>query len=292
MRLFLSSAALTAISTSVLVANKTNWSADAKESSLRVATDGNNGYKATIGMECNDFRSSPSISSTLQSINRTSTVDVGLLKCDSDFSCIRDATSSTGGRCIPSSTSRSLQTCDKCIGYLACYRLSQTFIDDNIGCGSCIGNYSCAAINQATTTIGTDSCIGFRACYGIIAQVGDSSCVESTGGNGMYEAGFSCGLFVGVIGENSCKGYSACYQIYTSLPGYNFTIGDDSCNGNDSCEYLRQGLDYIKSGSCNDVYACYQIEANVGYRSCNGYYSCAYIFEDAIVGDDSWCGSN
>jgi hypothetical protein len=132
----------------VLIAEKTNWSANAKESSLRLANDIKSGYNSKVGMECHDFHPSASIASTEQESTRTGAVDVGLLRCDSNSSCIRDPTSSTGGRCFASSTFRSLQICDKCIGDSACYGLIQSFIDNNIGCGSCIGNDACKGLNR------------------------------------------------------------------------------------------------------------------------------------------------
>lgn len=93
----------------------------------------------SVGSECNDFDFSSS--------NADDDVDVGVLTCDEHSLCVLDDSSSHGGRCIASSTSRELQTCTKCVGTNACGGLNQAFIDNYIGCGSCIGTNACSNID-------------------------------------------------------------------------------------------------------------------------------------------------
>lgn len=78
--------------------------------------------------------------------------DVGVLNCaNSNYVCVRDATSSLGGRCtlrlddIYSTDERELQTCVKCQGTDACKGLAQAVID-KIACGSCIGTKACEGL--------------------------------------------------------------------------------------------------------------------------------------------------
>jgi hypothetical protein len=99
--------------------------------------------------------------------------DVGIL-CDPERVCVRDYSSSLGGRCALrlsysseqlgnvseingisgyldakvhlSAEERGLQTCEKCVGTDACKGLDQNFIDTKIGCGSCRGKQACEGI--------------------------------------------------------------------------------------------------------------------------------------------------
>lgn len=143
MRLFISSTAAVAVSTSFLVQTK---SAIAKKASLQLAHDINNQYASTIGMECNDLHASSSLAANATITDRS---DVGILTCDAYSTCIEDETSYYGGRCVASSTSRDLRACAaKCTGKDACAGLSQAFIDNYIGCGSCNGPSACEAVDR------------------------------------------------------------------------------------------------------------------------------------------------
>lgn len=48
------------------------------------------------------------------------------------------------GKASITNTTKELQECMKCEGIDACLGLSDGFILNNIGCGSCIGNFACA----------------------------------------------------------------------------------------------------------------------------------------------------
>lgn len=90
--------------------------------------------------------------------------DVGILTCSSpNHLCIRDTSSALGGRCTLNTTynnstrgylteERELQTCAKCVGNKACDKLSESFITNNIGCGSCIGASACAGVSGEDVT--------------------------------------------------------------------------------------------------------------------------------------------
>jgi hypothetical protein len=88
------------------------------------------------------------------------------LKCSSpNHLCIQDRSSTLGGRCALNVTynnstleisaeERELQTtCIKCQGSNACQNLTQSFIDNNIGCGSCIGTSACAGVSGEDLTV-------------------------------------------------------------------------------------------------------------------------------------------
>ena len=54
----------------------------------------------------------------------------------------------------------------KCVGTDACGGYYWGPDITNIGCGSCIGDYSCDEVSPFTT-VGEESCIGYQACaYG------------------------------------------------------------------------------------------------------------------------------
>ena len=133
MRLLLTTTALSAVSSPIL-------RVDGKEASLRhVPRDVLVKY-VHVGMECND-------------LNRTAhtdemDADVGVLACDEYSTCIVDESSLHGGRCVASSTSRSLQGCVKCNGLNACQGLDPTFINNYIGCGSCNGENACLDLDR------------------------------------------------------------------------------------------------------------------------------------------------
>ena len=93
--------------------------------------------------------------------------------------CIKDSTSSAGGRCVLSGDEVAferpqlgLEECpednQKCYGRFACYNADY----DMIGCGSCNGASACVGMAYY---IGEKSCNGERACYNILGSVGDGS---------------------------------------------------------------------------------------------------------------------
>jgi hypothetical protein len=86
--------------------------------------------------------------------SRKVNADVGiLLSCsDPEHICIEDRKSSLGGRCVSIESERrelqSTPTCTaKCTGELACEGLSQDFVNNNIGAGSCCGYKACVGVS-------------------------------------------------------------------------------------------------------------------------------------------------
>eukprot|EP00804_Cyclotella_cryptica_P000242 CCRYP_010191-RB/>CCRYP_010191-RB protein AED:0.13 eAED:0.13 QI:240/1/1/1/0.9/0.80/21/698/524 len=222
----------------------------------------------SVGEEC-----SFGTSSNLRGVD----ADVGILSgcSDPDFVCVEDFTSDLGGRCAPiTAKQRKLQTaCTKCTPASACEGLSQAFIENKIGEGSCCGEKACAGVSY-DSTIGAGSCIGYKNCYNLqIANIGNGSCNgASVMGKDGY-VGYACAHVRGTIGDNSCYEYAACYQtLDDSNKGYTFNVGNNSCRKKSACFYSSDNS--IGDGSCGGEYACYQSYSSVGETSCNGYYAC------------------
>jgi hypothetical protein len=83
---------------------------------------------------------------------RGADADTGILSSCSDPKqvCVEDVTSSLGGRCafISSGSRRLATTCTtKCSPASACTGLSQSFIENNIGEGSCCGDQACVGMS-------------------------------------------------------------------------------------------------------------------------------------------------
>jgi hypothetical protein len=124
--------------------------------------------------------------------------DMGILGgCAENEQCVKDDTSSLGGRCamfgaeegvtkahrdlVPSACSGTYPNdcipCTmanstpgkKCDGFIACDGVNTT----KISCGSCNGRLAC---RHAAGTIGESSCNGKNACYKAAGPVGESSC--------------------------------------------------------------------------------------------------------------------
>lgn len=78
--------------------------------------------------------------------------DIGILSgcSDSDLVCVEDLQSALGGRCAsPTEKQRQLQiTCTKCTPSSACEGLDPTFIENNIGDGSCCGEKACVGVSS------------------------------------------------------------------------------------------------------------------------------------------------
>ena len=96
----------------------------------------------SLGEECSF------VSSSL----RVDQADIGILSCAEDFVCVEDDRSSLGGRCVSADTMqhRKLNTCTKCQNN-GCPGLSQDFIDNKIGAGSCCENNACNGIDEGKT---------------------------------------------------------------------------------------------------------------------------------------------
>lgn len=107
-------------------------------------------------------------------------VDIGILACGADETCAEDETSSLGGRCMILDTSNEVvgshnefvactfangMNGKKCVGHEACGGGTD---HSKIGCGSCIGDFSCASMSDIT--VGEHSCIYPSACYGAIGN--------------------------------------------------------------------------------------------------------------------------
>ncbi|KAL3805576.1 hypothetical protein HJC23_005820 [Cyclotella cryptica] len=151
-------------------------------------------------------------------------VDTGILECNVEETCIEDNTSTLGGRCfmldkeefvdmeIPHTASDSPfltipcsfingTSAFKCVGQDACLGVNDF---DAIGCGSCIGMFSCKEV--AASVIGENSCNGFGACN-------------------KHEQS---------VGHNSCHGYYACGNTGTTRQNH-VVVGDCLCNVRYSC---------------------------------------------------------
>lgn len=101
----------------------------------------------------NDSHQSNEECSFVSSFNlRKVDADLGILsQCSAPTHvCVEDMSSTLGGRCVPvMSGERKLQTtCEiKCTPASACEGLSQDFIDNNIGLGSCCGEQACVGVS-------------------------------------------------------------------------------------------------------------------------------------------------
>eukprot|EP00956_Cyclotella_meneghiniana_P000258 scaffold323_cov91-Cyclotella_meneghiniana.AAC.4 len=180
----ISSAAFAALSQSLLIAAPSVAKETSKYSTQLIFS----AEYANIGEECDDFTSkAPRDAVTYHEVSTSA--DVGILKCDMSSVCLPDTTSSRGGRCTQSSSttrarvlrpesktileSPTNNTCSKCVGTEACAGLSAEFIDNNIGCGSCIEAFSCRNLNETGSKIGVGSCVGYKSCEGISGAFSD-----------------------------------------------------------------------------------------------------------------------
>jgi hypothetical protein len=226
-------------------------------------------------------------------------MDVGILinPCAEYEKCVKDETSSLGGRCVMfgaeegfTKVHRDLSgACSgtpfpndcipctmqngtagkKCDWDQACNGVDTT----KVSCGSCNGPSAC---ENAAGTIGESSCNTYKACLGLTAAatIGENSC------NGGTEACFEA---AGTIGKSSCNGRGACLRLKAAG-----TIGQSSCNSDYTCNYATGPIggsscnnDFactnagpIGKSSCNSKLACSQATGPIGESSCNGYKSC------------------
>ena len=104
------------------------------------------------------------------SVTVQKSADVGVLSCSVGEVCVKDSTSTMGGRCkdlvSPKDETAALEPqrerelCEKCEGWSACVNTDQS----KIGCGSCMGSMACRNL-ASDVTIGDNSCVGDYACY-------------------------------------------------------------------------------------------------------------------------------
>ena len=116
-------------------------------------TDDNHSVSRSLGEECSF------VSSGLRKNKNHNKADTGILGCTVDHICVEGSRSYLGGRCIPVDTAhqdlhRDLysgtdddDSCTKCAGRAACKGLTQDFIDNNIGEGSCCGKGACYGLS-------------------------------------------------------------------------------------------------------------------------------------------------
>lgn len=143
MRLILTSASATVVFTASLQPNN---NVNAVLASVLDATNGSLEY-----VHDNYFFEECSFDASGQS---SPNIDVGVLNCaNPGHECVRDSTSSLGGRCTlrldysDGVEERKLQTCIKCQGVDACKNVPQAIIDNKIGCGSCNGANACHGLS-------------------------------------------------------------------------------------------------------------------------------------------------
>jgi len=268
---------------------------------------------------------------------RKADADLGILsQCSAPAHvCVEDASSTLGGRCVPvMSRERKLQTtCEtKCTPASACEGLSQDFIDNKIGQGSCCGEEACVGVSESSV-IGEKSCIGNKNCFGMVDMtVGNNSCNGDSvkGYDGYY--GYACAFAKGEVGSDSCFEYASCYQSQAERDDYSWNVGNNSCRGQDACKYSTiasiagyscngeyactrmedyttevgtescvgshacyKNSDNISDASCNGFYGCYQNSAEIGRDSCNGKLSCennSGVIGDSLCNGDYECRNN
>ena len=226
--------------------------------------------------------------------------DTGLLTCEEFETCIEDESSAAGGRCVDllgevaNDATRSLEeACLKCQG--AYYVCPPDVNLDNIGCGSCNGDFACVRL-PADAVVRAGSCNGDSACFylppdavvGAGSCNGDSACFYPSAGavvgadscNGDHTCQF---LDTGVtIGENSCIGNVACYR-------FSGTVGDNSCASGEGRDcYSSTFAQTIGNDSCNGLLTCHisftgakvvgSFNKTVGDFSCNGPHACEYLY--------------
>jgi hypothetical protein len=250
-------------------------------------------YKRESQKYTNQSKSATEECSFLASPNlRGVDADLGILSCsDPENICVEDRSSSLGGRCMSlSSGRRKMQEateCDtKCTPASACEGLSADFIANNIGLGSCCGDYACVGVSESST-IGEKSCIGYKTCYKMLdATIGDNSCTGDSikGADGYY--GYVCAHASGTIANDSCYEYAACYQTLADSAKYTWDVGANSCRGKNACFYDSAMV--IPGGTCNGEFSCYKLYETVGTESCNGSHSCTY--SEGAVSDSSCNG--
>jgi hypothetical protein len=114
-----------------------------------IASDVDHAYNLEVKQS--ETRNSLSIecSFVVSSSLRGDNIDAGILKCsDPNYICVEDVNSSLGGRCVAAiaTKQRMLQNtpnpCTRCYGG-GCDGLSDEFITNNVGEGSCCGAYAC-----------------------------------------------------------------------------------------------------------------------------------------------------
>ena len=109
------------------------------------------------------------------SVTVQKSADVGVLSCSVGEVCVKDSTSTMGGRCkdlvspkdeTALEPQRERELCEKCDGWSACVNSDQS----KIGCGSCMGRMACRNL-ASDVTIGDDSCLGDYACYSAYGEL-------------------------------------------------------------------------------------------------------------------------
>jgi hypothetical protein len=118
--------------------------------------------------------------------------DMGILDCGTDMICVKDASSSKGGRCATADIGEAAkhhrqliaEPCQyangtngvKCDPANAC---DGSVDSSKIGCGSCIGDNACS-LWSGDITVGEGSCVGNLACYNMETTssitIGNGSC--------------------------------------------------------------------------------------------------------------------
>ena len=85
--------------------------------------------------------------------SRGNDADTGILGCPEGYVCIEYDGSSLGGFCVSANVDHRdllFTTCTKCTGTNACAGLTQDFINNNIGDGSCCGSRACQNLGGET----------------------------------------------------------------------------------------------------------------------------------------------
>lgn len=147
-----------------------------------------------------------------------------------------------------------------------------------IGCGSCVGAYSCSEMREnqyngtMNGTIGENSCLYYGACdFAMVVSIGNQTCVGH----------FSCEGRNIDAGSLSCTGTYACAAHYFN-PFGKLIAGNSSCNGNYAC-YLHELT--VESDSCSGDWACAgRTKMYVADTSCTAPNACSgTVFTDGSI---------
>lgn len=134
--------------------------------------------------------------------------------CEKYEKCVKDETSSRGGRCILLHAEVGVTKAHRKLPHWSTTSTcSGSYLDECIPCtmsGStlgkkCDGRFACQGVNDTNVSCG--SCNDNSACYRAAGPIGEGSC------NGKS----ACYQTAGPIGESSCNGVRACILNYCEL---------------------------------------------------------------------------
>jgi hypothetical protein len=209
----------------------------------------------TQGAEC-AFVASP------ETPKKDAKSDVGIfaIGCAGNEWCIKDESSSLGGRCSifhaeegVAKAHRDLSSSGPCDANSDISCMNCTMLDGTTAGRKCDGKSACNNVN--TTNVSCGSCNGVLACENAAGTIGESSC------NGIRACG---GLkAAGTIGGSSCNGKDACGLLKAAA-----TIGENSCNAQAACDDQQCELNFYLSIKfttlAQDIHSLFDIQMRSG----------------------------